>query len=145
MKNIHKITAADTFVVRHPVLREDKPRESCRFEGDDLATTTHFGLFVDHRLAGVASVFESSSLQFPEKTQFQLRGMAVLEQHRKKGFGEDLLRHAETYVKSLNGEILWFNARIVAVPFYERCGYKIVGEGFAIGDIGQHFVMFKRL
>ena len=36
MQNIKKISALETFPVRHPVLRAEKPIESCHFEGDDL-------------------------------------------------------------------------------------------------------------
>ena len=38
MQNIKKISATETFLVRHPVLRAGKPIESCHFDGDDLET-----------------------------------------------------------------------------------------------------------
>jgi GNAT superfamily N-acetyltransferase len=71
--------------------------------------------------------------------------MAVLENHRGRGFGEALVAHAEKYAKSKNTPLLWFNARIIAVAFYEKCGYEIIGGGFDIGDIGKHYVMYKRI
>jgi hypothetical protein len=35
------------------------------------------------------------------------------------------------------------NAREKAVPFYEKCGYKIEGEIFIIKPIGFHYLMAK--
>ena len=49
------------FVVRHPVLRAGKPVETCYFEGDELPTTTHFGLFFDELLIGVLSVYKKNA------------------------------------------------------------------------------------
>jgi GNAT superfamily N-acetyltransferase len=142
---ISEISPEATFAVRWPVLRQGKPMETCRFEGDDLPMTRHFGLFEDDTIAGVASVFECKSSLFTEENQMQLRGMAVLENHRGKGFGEALVQHAENYSKSKNASPVWFNARIIAVPFYKKCGYETIGDAFDIGDIGKHYVMYKRI
>lgn len=144
-KNIKQIRTIDTFSIRHPVLRSGKPIESCHFDGDDLETTLHFGLFHESNLVGVISIFEVRNPLFVEESQFQIRGMAVLEHHQKKGFGEALVRHAEDYIKGQNGTMIWFNARIVAVGFYEKLGYQIIGASFDIGDVGEHYVQFKKI
>lgn len=143
MQLIKEIPALETFSVRHPVLRPRKNIETCHFDGDNLESTRHFGLFIDAELAGVASLFKSNSDLFQEKEQFQLRGMAVLEKFQKKGIGETLVKYAEENAKSRSGKLIWFNAREVAVRFYEKMGYQIIGEPFEIGDIGEHFVMYK--
>ena len=145
MEKITTITSAETFSVRHPVLRAGKPIESCRFEGDDLPTTTHIGLFQYNHLIGIISIFEVKSPLFNDERQFQLRGMAVLEEHQKKGFGEKLVRHAEQFLKSRNASLIWFNARLSAVEFYKRIGYTTVGEVFIINAVGPHNVMFKKI
>lgn len=72
MMNIREIPAETTFAVRLPVLRAGKPIETCKFDGDDLATTAHFGYYQNEELVGVASVFKKSSELFPESLQFQL-------------------------------------------------------------------------
>jgi len=142
---IKEISVLDAFLVRHPVLREGKPVESCRFEGDDLSTTKHFGLFLDGNLVGVASVFERKSDKFNEEVQYQIRGMAVLESEQGKGFGEKLLLFAEKYIREQKGDLIWFNARSVAIRFYERAGYAVLGDAFEIPDVGTHFLMYKTL
>ena len=42
MEIIKNISANETFLVRHPVLRAGKPIENCKFDGDELETTQHF-------------------------------------------------------------------------------------------------------
>ena len=145
MFKIKEISAFETIIVRHPVLRFGKPIESCQFEGDDLPTTSHFGLFYEDQLSAVISVFEEKSILFFEENQFQIRGMAVLEQHQKKGFGEALLKYCENQIRNNRVEIIWFNARQTAIGFYEKYQYQKIGDGFEIADIGIHYVLFKKL
>ena len=145
MADIREIRSTDSYGVRHPVLRTGLPVESCRFDGDDLPGTKHFGIYESGALVGVVSVFECRSQSFDQSAQFQLRGMAVLDEHRKKGLGEELLTHAESHIIMRAAELIWFNARIAAVPFYQRNGYKIKGELFDIPGVGPHYLMFKEL
>lgn len=145
MIKVKIIPSKETYSVRQPVLRAGKPIESCFFEGDDLETTIHFGLYFDKRLAGVVSVFENKSNHFPEEHQMQIRGMAVLEEYQKKGLGNFLVKRVEEYAKSKNVPLLWFNARETAVAFYEKLNYTIKGSAFEIKDIGTHYVMYKHL
>jgi len=145
IETIKEISTSDTFLVRYPVLRAGKPLESCRFKGDDLATTKHFGLFVDKNLVGVISAFENKSDSFIENRQFQIRGMAVLSSEQGKGFGEKLLGFVEDYVRNQKGDLIWFNARSIAVVFYEKYGYTITGNAFEIPEVGTHYIMYKTL
>jgi len=140
---VKKINSNTTFQVRQPVLRPGKPIESCIFEGDDLETTTHLGLYNNSKLAGIVSIFASCHKLFPQIGQFQLRGMAVLDEFQKKGYGERLVSEAEICIREQNGSLIWFNAREAAVDFYKKMGYEIVGDAFDIPTIGIHFVMRK--
>jgi ribosomal protein S18 acetylase RimI-like enzyme len=145
MIEIKKINAFDILIVRHPVLRAGKPLESCHFEGDDLPSTVHFGLYLDKQLIAVISVFEVKNKLFTEENQYQIRGMAVLEEFQKRGFGEQLLQYCENEIRLKKGELIWFNARETAVGFYKKSGYKIIGGQFEIPDVGPHFILFKRI
>jgi GNAT superfamily N-acetyltransferase len=145
MPTIKEISSLDTFPIRHSVLRAGKPIESCRFTGDDLESTKHFGLLENKVLAGIITVLESRSELFGPEKQFQFRGMAVLAEHQKKGFGEQLLAAAENYARSKNGLLIWMNAREAAVGFYEQNGYKKAGNLFEIPGVGPHYMMYKSL
>lgn len=145
MIKIEEITFQETFPVRHPVLRAGKPIESCHFDGDELDSTKHFGIFIDNILVGVTSLFMQHHSFFDHQTQMQMRGMAILDSYQKQGLGEKLLVTCEDYLKKEKNALLWFNARAKAVPFYEKLGYQIIGNPFEIGDIGTHYVMYKQL
>ena len=145
MYSIKQIPSKDTFAVRLPVLRPGKPVESCIFEGDDLPSTVHFGVFDDQNLAGIVSVFEVTTPLLLQQRQFQLRGMAVLDAYQKKGLGEKLVKAAEEYITTQGGDVIWFNAREIAVGFYNKMGYEIIGDPFTIGDIGIHYVMYREV
>ena len=102
-------------------------------------------MFFENQLSAVISVFEAKNNLFFEENQFQIRGMAVLEQHQKKGFGDVLLKYCENQIRNNKGEIIWFNARQTAIGFYEKSQYQKIGDGFEIADIGIHYVLFKKL
>lgn len=145
MIEIRKISASETIVVRHPVLRKGKPIESCHFDGDDWDTTSHFGLYENNTLEGVISIFENNNPLFKEARQWQIRGMAVLENNQGKGFGRQLVTHMEQAANSQNIDLIWFNARETAVGFYQKMSYEIIGHSFDIPAVGMHYVMRKRL
>ncbi|WP_276378592.1 GNAT family N-acetyltransferase [Flavobacterium sp. H4147] len=145
MTIIKEIPSKETHIVRHPVLRKGKTIESCLFEGDDLDSTHHFGLYVDKNLTGIISLFKQTNAIFAEKNQAQIRGMAILENNQKKGYGEALVRHCENYCKEHFTDLIWFNARTAAVGFYKKMDYQILGEPFDIKDVGEHYLMYKKL
>ena len=143
MYSVKQITSQQTYAVRQPVLRPGKPIDSCIFDGDDLPQTVHFGVYDSNNLVGIVSVFRVSHPHFTNTNQYQLRGMAVLPNHQKKGLGDLLLMAAEDYIKQQDAGLIWFNAREVAVGFYSKAGYTVSGELFEIPNVGPHYVMFK--
>jgi GNAT superfamily N-acetyltransferase len=141
--SIKKINYIDTFPVRSAVLRQGKPIETCSFLGDDAVDTTHFGLYIENNIIGVASVFTSNNENFDNKTQLQLRGMAILKEYQNMGFGKLLIEEIFNFIESTQVELLWFNARETAVSFYEKLGCIKKGTSFEITEIGTHFLMYK--
>ena len=143
MIKIATISAAETYPIRISVLRKGKTLVCCPFEGDDLPTTTHLGLFVDEDLVGIVSVFKASNTLFEQSNQFQIRGMAVLNLFQHQGYGKLLIEAAENTLSFFNSPLIWMNAREIAVPFYKKLFYEIVGIPFTINDIGTHYLMKK--
>ena len=142
---IKKISSSATYPVRHEVLRKGKTIETCQFKGDDDENTVHFGLYQNERLIGIISIFKEKNDLFSETNQFQIRGMAVLEEFQGKGFGAELVKEAENHCINLNTDLIWFNARENAVPFYKKLDYIIIGDSFLIPDVGIHFAMYKKI
>ena len=141
--SIKKINYLDTFPVRSAILRQGKPIETCSFLGDETDGTTHFGLYIENNIIGVASVFTSKNENFDIKTHLQLRGMAILKEHQNMGFGKLLIEDIFSFIESTQVELLWFNARETAVSFYEKLGCFKKGNSFEIPEIGTHFLMYK--
>ena len=142
---IKHISATEAYTVRHPVLRKGKPIDSCVFDGDNLSSTFHLGVFIDNKLIGVCSFFKYNHQLLTEEFQYQLRGMAVLNTYQNKGLGNVILNYGETLLKEKNMNVIWCNAREKALNFYKKMGYESIGEPFNIKDIGLHYVMWKKL
>ncbi|PSG91622.1 GNAT family N-acetyltransferase [Aurantibacter aestuarii] len=142
---IKTINPEETYEVRLPVLRPGKPIESCKFDGDNLNTTFHIGLFYTDKLVAVASYMGNSNLHFSASKQYQLRGMAVLHQYQGLGLGNLLLKKGEEHCKIKQADLIWFNARENAVNFYKRNNYHETGAYFNIEGVGTHIMMSKNL
>lgn len=64
--------------------------------------------------------------------------------HQSKGFGSRLLACAEAEIlKDSNVRRFWCNARVLAIPFYIRHGWKVDSEMFVIPTAGPHRKMVK--
>ncbi len=137
------IKPTDTFEIRKEVLRKGIPLPF-EFPGDFDENTTHFGFFVDDKLVSVATVLKSSHALFAEN-QYQLRGMATLTEYQGKGYGSILVQSIITFVKDKSAEVLWFNARIIALNFYQNLGFQTIGDEFELQYVGKHYVMYQKL
>ena len=141
---IKKISSLETHLVRHPVLREGRTIEDCRFDNDDAQNTIHLGLYIQNELLGVVTYMKNDNEEL-QGNQYQLRGMAVLKSCQKRGFGNLLIQKGEHIIKQQNGDLIWCNAREIALSFYKKNGFKIIGKPFVIPKIGLHYVMYKNL
>lgn len=143
MSTIKIITAEDTYAIRKEVLRKGMTL-SHKMMGDHDEDALHLGLFESDKLVCIASFMKASNKCF-NGIQYQLRGMASLASAQGKGYGSDLLLEAEARLKELGVDVLWCNARTVAVNFYTKLGYQTVGDSFEVAEVGPHYLMFKNL
>jgi ribosomal protein S18 acetylase RimI-like enzyme len=118
-------------------------------QGDDLPTTIHLGAYDNNLHVGVATFLKSNAQESPVADQdasfYQLRGMGVLATHQGNGIGKQLLTHGLKVLKNKNIDLVWCNARIAAISFYERANFLKYGEPFEVEHIGKHYKMVKRL
>ncbi len=142
---IVKIQAEETYFLRSVVLRERDGSIPCPFDGDGDQATIHVGLKVKGELYCIASFYEQLHENLSVISAVQLRGMATHPDHRRRGYGKELIRFAESYYRASGIEAIWCNARLIAVGFYSKLGFSIVSEAFDIDGIGTHYVMVKKL
>lgn len=77
-------------------------------------------------------------------TTVRLRQMAVLNDLQGKGIGRALMTFAENIARDRGYKILSMHARKNATGFYEKMGYRVVGNEFTEVTI-PHYLMEKRL
>ena len=71
--------------------------------------------------------------------------MATLENYRSRGFSSKLLQSTFVHIKANSCTALWCNARVNARGFYEKLGFKTLGDVFEIEGVGPHITMFKEI
>ncbi|HUO08216.1 MAG TPA: GNAT family N-acetyltransferase [Phycisphaerae bacterium] len=128
--------------LRHRVLRAGLPRQSALFDGDQAGSTRHFAAVVGGEVVGCLTLHLNEWQGVPA---YQLRGMATEEYVRGCGVGMMLMRAAEAFVSATAVPVMWCNARVPAVGFYIRAGWKVMSEEFDIPTAGPHVRMVRRL
>ena len=143
MIEIKQIKVEDTYKIRKEELRKNMDL-STQFAGDHDEGTFHLGLFKDKELVSIVSFTLSNYKEF-SGIQYQLRGMATIEELQGKGMGKKLIGFALEILKNKNADVVWCHSRITAMDFYSKMKFEIIGEEFEIPPIGKHHVMFKEL
>ena len=140
---LRRAAAEELIDLRHRVLRAGLPRHDAIFPGDELPANRHFGAFVDREIVCCATFHREP---YDGEAAWRLRGMATNAAFQGRGIGHALLDFAEDLLKSDDPmRLLWCNARIAAVPFYQSMGWTIVSELFDIPTAGPHHRMIKRM
>lgn len=74
----------------------------------------------------------------------RIRQMAVQNNLQGKGIGASLMSFVETLARDKGYRLLMMHARLTAIGFYEKFGYKVNGDQFI--EVGiPHHVMEKAL
>ena len=124
-------------------LRDDILRKplGLRFTEDELEAEKDnllIAAFEDERILGCCMLVE-------EKPGIaRLRQMAVLNDLQGKGIGRALMNFAENIARDRGFRHIRMHARSNAVGFYEKVGYRAIGEPFMEVTI-PHFIMEKKL
>lgn len=143
MIEVKLISAEESYKIRKEILRKNITLTE-KIKGDFDEKTFHLGAFYMNNLLGVATFMKNENSNF-EGVQYRLRGMAVLENYQGKGIGKKLITKAITLLKNRKVDVLWCNARIIAINFYKKIGFKVKGSVFDIPLIGSHYVMYKKI
>jgi GNAT superfamily N-acetyltransferase len=135
------IPAEGTHPLRLLVLRPGGTLADCQWPIDAVPDAFHLAVDDGDARICVASFQPAAHPTIPAVQPWQLRGMATHPAHRGRGAGRLLVEHALELVREHGTDLLWCNARLVAVPFYARLGFQLQGPEFDIPGIGPHHVM----
>lgn len=139
------IRTADTYPLRLKVLRPGGVLEDTHFANDRLEGSFHLGVFKDDRCISIGSFYPEPHKELLGWKQYRLRGMATDPEYQGKGAGKKLMLFALDHLKAQKADRLWCNARLIALPFYERFGFEVKGDEFDIPGIGPHFLMHRKV
>lgn len=134
-----RCSVEDILPLRHKVLREGKPLDTARFDGDHGEGVLHYGLFTDDSVIVCLTLIPS---QMDGNKAWQLRGMATDTRFQGMGLGGRLIEFAlkDSQSESYSNQF-WCNARKVAVNFYRKHGWEIFSDEFDVLGIGPHYKM----
>jgi GNAT superfamily N-acetyltransferase len=137
----------EVLFLRQAVLRPHQRADEVRFPGDDGPDTFHFCVpDQDGQPIGVVSLMRQMPSWRPQAVDaWQFRGMATGPHWRGRGVGRALVDALVDHVASGGGGLLWCNARLTAVGFYERAGMVTTGEAWEEPVIGPHIAMFVQV
>lgn len=142
---IRFLQTSQTLPLRQKVLRPLQRPEDCRSPEDESPLTFHLGLFQAGQLSAVATFQPQSHPELNAGFPFRLRWMATDPKHRRRGFGVKVMQRGLDVLRERHCDLLWFNARQVAFPFYASLGFVPLGPIFEMPGIGPHKVMYRHL
>ncbi len=144
--NVQLITPEQTRPLRHLVLWPHiEKEEDCNIDIDHRDDAFHLGVFVDGELRCVGSFFETQSPKISFEKQYRLRTMATHPEFHGKGLARQLILHSIEILKEKEQDVLWCDARLNAVGFYERLGFTKLDEVYDVPKIGPHKFMWIEL
>ncbi len=122
--------------LRHKILRQPLglyyTQEQLSAEKDEF----HFAAFDGDKLVGCLL------MKAIDKDEIKMRQVAVDEDYQGKGVGKALVLRSEKFASENGFSLITLHARKTAVLFYEKIGYKIVGDEFTEVTL-SHFKMKK--
>jgi len=143
VKSIHPLA---TRPLRHKVLWPHiSLEEDCNIDIDQREDGIHLGSFYEDKIISVASFFKMHSDKIDFSHQYRLRAMATDPDYRKLGSGRELLTSAFEILRKKEADVLWCNAREVALGFYSSLGFEVIDEWYDIPVIGPHKFMYYSL
>jgi len=140
---LRRAALEEILALRHAVLRPGLPLDAARFDRDLDPATRHFAALVDGTVVGCVSAMRRSR---DGADAWQVRGMATRRDLAGRGIGRALLAFATDVLRAEGGpRLLWCNARVTALRFWEHAGWRVVSGVFDIPGVGPHRVLERSL
>lgn len=146
MNEVKLIPAQATYSLRLRVLWPHLSKlEECALEVDDKKDTFHIGAYKNDAIVAIATFLVEKNEKLNKKKQYRLRAMATDPDVRGENFGKQVIDFAIEKLKKEGVDLLWCDARKVALGFYEKMNFKITGDFYEVRNIGPHKLMYYNL
>ena len=129
---------AQMVELRSQVLRKPIGLDFTEEELDKETDEILLGAFDEDEMIGCCMLTKT------EEGELKLRQMAVKDDLQGTGIGASIISFAENLARDRGFGKMVMNARDSAVGFYEKLGYKVVGDAFTEVNLPHH-KMEKRL
>ena len=143
--NISKVDAEKIRSLRHSELRKGQDFSTTSYLKDYELDTFHMAYISNEKIVTCATFYPEKSTKIKSENAYRLRGMATDSNFQRKGYASDLMEESFKKLKNRDCDMVWCNARLVAVDFYKSVGFKITGDLFDIAGIGPHYYMYKEI
>ena len=130
---VEQIFPSLTWRIRHLAMYPDQPFEFVKLENDFEGI--HFGIYVNHELTGVVSLFINGKVG-------QFRKLAVLPEAQRQGLGKKLMEYLIDFCIVQKLTKLWCNARVNAKDFYTSFGFNETDKTYTAD--GYDFVIMEK-
>lgn len=153
---IERVAAQRVRPLRAAVLRAGQPLAASVYPEEHLASTVHLAaMSPEGEVVGCSTWFAEppppevpapGSGTPPPATPdraWRLRGMATDPSVRGQGYGAALLLAGMQVAAESGAELVWCNARVVALGFYEAHGFRAVGPVFETAGGIPHRVAWR--
>jgi len=134
----HNPEYAQALILRDRVLRQPLGLSFTEAELKKDEPDIHFGLFEGKNILACLILTETGN------NRMKMRQVAVDDKYQGQGLGKELSLVAEEYARQKGFTVMFCHARKTAAPFYQKLGYRIVGNEFVEVNI-PHYVMEKDL
>ena len=140
------IDASLTRPLRHLVLWPHiAKQEDCIIDIDQREDAIHLATYDAQNIVSIGSLFAMTSPKISFEKQYRLRAMATHPDYRGMNCGKLLVEKAIQILKEKQMEVLWCDARIGAVGFYQSLGFSMLDEVYDVPKIGPHKFMWLEL
>jgi predicted GNAT family N-acyltransferase len=141
---VHVVDVKNIRPLRNLVLRPNLPIETTFYDLDFHKETIHLGFIKNNQIVSIGTFYPQNDIELKSKNGFRLRGMATHPDFRRNSYASKLMLESFRLLQNKKCDIIWCNARLIAIDFYRLLGFTTIGNEFNIKDIGPHYKMFKK-
>lgn len=128
--NVERVTFDDIHDLRVRVLRKGTPATHANYPEDQYDDVVHLAIRINEEVVATSTWFSKECPELPGQSAVQLKGMAVDDSLQTTGYGRALIEAGMLRALERQATLVWARARDSAVGFYEKCGFRVVGDGF---------------
>lgn len=142
---VRRILPKETWALRSAVLWPEKsPDSSCAMDVDEAPRVVHFGVLSRGEVLSIGTFMPQKHPGLQSEIGVRLRAMATHPDHRGRGLGRLLIRHAEQQLKEAGEGGIWADARKVALGFYGGLEWEVTGPFYEVPKRGPHRLVWTR-